>query len=86
MGNRCRFFLGASLPVLAMIHKDACLVLLSQAILRLNENFEKQEKKKIFLLHEKIKVTALIFVIPCGNVYLYNLSLAGNDCRDLCRP
>ena len=52
----------------------------------LKEAIEKAEKKKIFLLHEKIKVTALIFVIPCGNVYLYNLSLAGNDCRDLCRP
>ena len=67
MGNRCRFFLGASLPVLAMIHKDACLVLsLSGNSPVSMKIFEKQEKKKkIFLLHEKIKVTALIFVIPC---------------------
>ena len=87
MGNRCRFFLGASLPVLAMIHKDACLVLSLSGNSPVSMKILKSKKrKKIFLLHEKIKVTALIFVIPCGNVYLYNLSLAGNDCRDLCRP
>lgn len=87
MGNRCPVLFGR---IFAGSGNDPQRCLPGFISLRqfsgLNENFEKQEKKKIFLLHEKIKVTALIFVIPCGNVYLYNLSLAGNDCRDLCRP
>ena len=56
MGNRCRVFLGASLPVLAMIHKDACLVLSLSGNSPVSMKILKSKKrKKYFFCTKKLK-------------------------------
>jgi len=56
MGNRCRFFLGASLPVLAMIYKDACLVLSLSGNSPVSMKILKSKKrKKYFFCTKKLK-------------------------------
>ena len=54
MGNRCRFFLGASLPVLAMIHKDACLVLYLSGNYPVSMKILKSKKRKKYPWPETI--------------------------------